>query len=125
MTMTMEEIAEHPELALKLSREAIRKMIYRAISVQQACYTALVEDPVVPPPQEDEVLNLEEAARMLGIASRTLQNGAGSNYRSIRVFNKSRRLAFSRRAIEALQQERGMTPTRSFLAVASRRGREV
>jgi hypothetical protein len=56
--------------------------------------------PVVATPDHDQVLELSEAARRLGISPRTLQNRAQTTYRGLLVDNGARRLAFSAARIE-------------------------
>ncbi len=69
----------------------------------------------------DEALDLEQAARRLGISPKTLANGARGVYAGLRINTGARRLRFSSVKIAAFRQ--GSPSPRPPLALAARRER--
>jgi hypothetical protein len=68
---TLEEIADHPDIASDLPQPALQTMLYRALAVQQACFTALVANGPSsgverPSPTQDELVSAGVVAEMMG-----------------------------------------------------------
>ena len=68
---TIDQIAARPELAATLPRSALTALLYRAMAVQQACFTALVANGLSsgaerPSPTGDELVSARVVAEMMG-----------------------------------------------------------
>jgi len=67
---TIDQIAERPELVASLPRSAVTALLYRAMAVQQACFTALVaglsSGAERPSPTRDELVSARVVAEMMG-----------------------------------------------------------
>lgn len=72
-------------------------------------------------PQEDTALNVEQAARLLGIAPKTLANGARSTYAALRLNTGARALRFSRARVLSFREADETRP--ALVAIASRTSR--
>jgi hypothetical protein len=106
MTPTLDAVATEPDLAREVSRDTL-------IRVMMACALALMGEPHPAAAMDraiSDTLSSEEAARLIGIAPRTLARGARGTYHALLLPTGTRRLAFSRRAIEAWQQSRAGSP---------------
>ncbi len=68
---TLDEIADRPETAADLPQPALQTTLYRAMAVQQACFTALVANGPSsgverPSPTHDELVSARVVAEMMG-----------------------------------------------------------
>lgn len=107
---TLEDLADRPELARTLPRAVLMDLSFRALRAQAAAHIALAalppESPAAALTQEDEPLDVTEAARRLGISVRTLYRGAHTTYATLCVPTGTRNLRFSSRAIAAYATRR-------------------
>ena len=107
MTPTLDALADQPDLARGVPRET-------PVRVLIACGLALIGAPtpaVAIDQAFSDTLTTEEAARLLGIAPRTLSHRARHQpYGQFLLRTGTRRLAFSRRRIEQWQQEQAGSP---------------
>jgi hypothetical protein len=100
-------IAKEPARARELDRDTCLDLIARAAAVH-AILVASYSETAPAPPRDVNVIGTEDAARLLGLTPKALANGAAGRYKDLRVPSPSRRLAWSRSAIVALQN-RGLT----------------
>ncbi len=68
---TLDELADHPDIASDLPQPALQTMLHRAMAVQQACFTALVANGLSsgaerPSPTRDELVSARVVAEMMG-----------------------------------------------------------
>ena len=105
--MKLDLLAQHPAMAGELDRDGCLELIAQAAAVHAVLVARYAE--TAPISDDATTIGTEEAARLLGVAPKTLANQANGRYKDLRVRNLSRRLAWSRRAIAALQSERGLT----------------
>lgn len=99
--ITLDAVATNPDLA----REVPRETLMRAM---MACVLALVGEPkpgVAMDRALSQTLTTEEAARLIGISRRTLARGARSTFQVMLLPTGTRRLAWSRQAIERWQRD--------------------
>ncbi len=77
--MTLDALAERPDLARELSPETVRALTLRAAAVLAALGTATLDGsvPRLELPTEDRLLTAEEAAARLGTTPRWLRRRAG------------------------------------------------
>ncbi len=103
---TLDELADRPELARPLPRTVLTDLGFRLLRAQAAVQTAMAATPAEQPPPtaQDEPLEVDEAARRLGIAPATLYRQARKRYRGLLVETGTRNLRFSAAAIEAYRQ---------------------
>lgn len=98
---SLDAIAAKPETVRGLSREALFSLALQAQAVQLACAMAMIEGtPGHRPPDVDEVLGVDEAARRLGISPKTLQHEARKRYRALVIEDGVRTLRFSANLVE-------------------------
>lgn len=98
--ITLDAVATNPELARGVPRDVLVRTL-------MACALALMGEPRPSVAMERalaETLTTSEAARLVGIAPRTLARGARSTFKALTLPTGTRRLAWSRKAIEAWQQ---------------------
>ncbi len=99
---TLDAIAGKPDLARELPRSALVDLAFRALRVQEALQVALVAAvPERARHEDDALLTVDEAAAMLGISKSTLEHGARTTYKGLRVEMPGRNLRFSRQRIQA------------------------
>jgi hypothetical protein len=100
---TLDQLADHPDLAQKLPHEIAFRLHLKAQTVATACALALVS----PPNGEgDELLGVREAARRIGVSPITLAHRARKEpYSRFLVPTGSRTLRFSARAIREWQDQ--------------------
>lgn len=101
---SLDQLAEQPEIARALPRGVLTDLGFRLLRAQAAVQTAMAAQPGDPPPVLDEPLEVEEAARRLGIAPGTLYRQARKRYRDLLVETGTRNLRFSSAAIERYRQ---------------------
>jgi predicted DNA-binding transcriptional regulator AlpA len=103
---TLDDLADQPEMARTLPRVALTDLGFRLLRAQAAVQTAMAAMPAeqASPTAQDEPLEVEEAARRLGIAPATLYRQARKRYRGLLVETGTRNLRFSAAAIEAYRQ---------------------
>jgi len=95
---TLDQIAEHPELAMQLPAPTLRLLMVNALKVQSVCMIALIGQPEPPPPvpAEDRLLSSKEAAELLGLSPLTLLRGrTRAPYRDFVVQTGTRSPRFS------------------------------
>ncbi len=110
---SLDKVIADPETLTELPRAVIVALRYRADLVRAACDRALalssdrgVAGRDTDDPAPDEPLDVEAAARCLGISPATLYRGAKSTYASLVVPTGTRNLRFSAAAIEAYKRRR-------------------
>ncbi|HEV2054677.1 MAG TPA: hypothetical protein VGV06_05820 [Methylomirabilota bacterium] len=103
---TLDDLADQPEMARTLPRVVLTDLGFRLLRAQAAVQTAMAAMPAeqASPTAQDEPLEVEEAARRLGIAPATLYRQARKRYRGLVVETGTRNLRFSAAAIEAYRQ---------------------
>jgi hypothetical protein len=103
---SLDQLAELPELARALPRGVLTDLGFRLLRAQAAVQTAMAAMPAeqAPPTAQDEPLEVEVAARRLGIAPATLYRQARKRYRGLLVETGTRNLRFSAAAIESYRQ---------------------
>lgn len=104
---SLDQLAEQPELARALPRVVLTDLAFRLLRAQAAVQTAMamsMSTEQAPTPAQDEPLEVDEAARRLGIAPATLYRQARKRYRSLLVETGTRNLRFSAAAIESYRQ---------------------
>ena len=101
--MTLDLIAKVPSAANELSRERCLDLLAQCAAAHAALLMRFVTIPSTA--AEPDAIDAETAARLLGIARKTLANGAPTRYRSLRLPSLTRRLVFSRKAVLALQAD--------------------
>ena len=103
---SLDELADRPELARVLPRVVLTDLGFRLLRAQAAVQTAMAVMPADQPPMpaQDEPLEVDEAARRLGIAPATLYRQARKRYRGLLVETGTRNLRFSAAAIEVYRQ---------------------
>jgi hypothetical protein len=97
---TLAEIAQNPERIDGLPLNVVAGLMTQLSALELRIAARVAMAPVVATPDHDQVLELAEAARRLGISPRTLQNRAQTTYKGLLVDNGTRRLAFSAAKIE-------------------------
>jgi len=98
---TLDAIAGRPELVRELPHQVLVDLAFTALRVQAALHLALaVAAPGPVPRADDDLLTVDQAAAILRIGKSTLEHGARTTYKSLRVEMPGRGLRFSRLAIQ-------------------------
>jgi hypothetical protein len=106
--LTLNQIAEQPARAREIDRDACLQLIAEAAAVHAVLVARYSETSALEARDASDAIHVEEAAHLMGVAPKTMANGAATRYKSLRLPSLARRLVFSRRAIIEMQQDRGL-----------------